>query len=107
MGRCTARRSTSTRREPAKNASRSSSQAIDLDTTPRAATRLERRGAPFKVRGLTYSHTGDVRALKGIDLEVKKGEYIAIRGAIGPGKQVAMQLIESLGQSHAFGDAVE
>ena len=56
---------------------------------------------------MTYSHTGDVRALKGIDLEVKKGEYIAIRGAIGPGKQVAMQLIESLGQSHAFGDAVE
>ena len=48
---------------------------------------MSESGLPIKIRNLTYSYTGaDARALNGIDLEVKKGEYIAILGANGAGK---------------------
>ena len=53
----------------------------------------------IKVSGLTKEfHVGDitVRALKGIDLEIKEGEFVAIMGASGSGKSTMLNILGCL-----------
>jgi branched-chain amino acid transport system ATP-binding protein len=53
-------------------------------------------GAPLlKVRGLAVSY-GGIKALKGIDLEVKRGEIVAMIGANGAGKTTTLKTIVRL-----------
>ncbi|NDV79017.1 ABC transporter ATP-binding protein [Dysgonomonas sp. 511] len=49
----------------------------------------------IKVEGITKSF-GSLRVLKGIDLEVRKGEIISIVGASGAGKTTLLQIIGTL-----------
>ncbi|MEK6919131.1 MAG: ABC transporter ATP-binding protein [Nanoarchaeota archaeon] len=53
----------------------------------------------IKLKGVTkYYRMGEtvVKAIDGIDLEVKKGDFVAIMGPSGSGKSTAMNLVGSL-----------
>lgn len=58
-------------------------------TEPRGETALE-------IKGLRFSYGGEEMVLDNIDLEVKKGETIAIVGESGSGKSTLMKLINGL-----------
>ena len=56
-------------------------------------------GTLISLSGITkYYHTGrvEVRALRGIDLEIKRGEFIAVIGPSGSGKSTLMNIIGCL-----------
>ena len=50
----------------------------------------------LKITNLKKTYGNDVHALKGIDLEVKKGDFFALLGANGAGKSTAIGIICSL-----------
>ncbi len=53
----------------------------------------------ISIRGLVknyYVGTQVVRALRGVDIEIKKGEYVAIMGPSGSGKSTLMNIIGAL-----------
>ena len=42
---------------------------------------------------------GDLRVLKGVNLEIKKGEFISIVGASGAGKTTLLQILGTLDEA--------
>lgn len=50
----------------------------------------------LKVEGLEKTYPNGVRALKGIDLEVKKGEFLVIIGLSGSGKSTFLRCLNHL-----------
>jgi cobalt/nickel transport system ATP-binding protein len=62
----------------------------------------------IKITGLSFSYQEDRPVLQGVDLDLKKGERIALTGSNGAGKSTLLHLIVGLlrpasGQIEAFG----
>ncbi len=68
------------------------SSAIAVGTTPPA---LADRSLAICVRGLHKSY-GSVEAVRGLDLEVRRGQIVALLGPNGAGKTTTMEVIEGL-----------
>ncbi|MHA6797137.1 ABC transporter ATP-binding protein [Pseudonocardia bannensis] len=64
--------------------------ATDRESGPRAAPAIE-------VRDL-HVHYGDFEAVRGIDLEVRRGEIFALLGTNGAGKTTTLEVLEGFGQ---------
>src|SRR5690242_21749362 len=72
--------------------------AAVLDKAQRGE-QLKREGVFIRTWGLRKTYVmGDqeIRAVSGIDIEIKKGEYVAIMGPSGSGKSTLMNLIGCL-----------
>ncbi len=60
---------------------------------------MEQEGAAIRVKGLyKLYHVGDetVRALNGVDFEIRKGEFCSIVGASGSGKSTLLNMLAGL-----------
>ncbi|WP_372791812.1 ABC transporter ATP-binding protein [Paraconexibacter sp.] len=53
-------------------------------------------GALLALRGVTKEYPGGVRALDGVDLEIRRGELAAIVGPSGSGKTTLLQIMGTL-----------
>src|SRR5437773_11158709 len=80
---------------------------------PRSLALARRSPDPFpmnalSVRGLTKTYRNGVQALKGVDLEVERGAFLALLGPNGAGKTTLIGIITSLvnktaGEARVFG----
>jgi ABC-2 type transport system ATP-binding protein len=66
----------------------------------------------LSVRGLTKTYRNGVQALKGVDLEVERGDFFALLGPNGAGKTTLIGIITSLvnktaGEARVFGHDVD
>jgi ABC-2 type transport system ATP-binding protein len=66
----------------------------------------------LSVRGLTKTYSNGVQALKGVDLEVERGDFFALLGPNGAGKTTLIGIITSLvnktaGEARVFGHDID
>src|SRR3990167_4263297 len=66
----------------------------------------------LEIKNLCKTYEGGVEALKGIDLEVKKGDFFALLGPNGAGKSTTINIIISLvnktsGKVKVFGHDID
>src|ERR687889_694057 len=54
----------------------------------------ERDELAVRVRGLRKSYDGVVQALDGVDLDVRRGEVLAVLGPNGAGKTTLVEILE-------------
>src|SRR3954452_2048615 len=79
---------------------------LDVAAAARAATdrpAAERDDLAVRVRGLRKSYDGAVQALDGVDVDVRRGELLAILGPNGAGKTTLVEILEG----HRAADAGE
>jgi sulfonate transport system ATP-binding protein len=73
-----------------------------------AAKSRASRGQSIRIRGLT-KHFGPLEVLRGLDLDIRAGEFVAIVGRSGCGKSTLLRILAGLDQAGAgtikFGDA--
>ena len=62
---------------------------------PAAVRRCHRAGLPLTIRGLHKSF-GDHEVLRGIDLHIPAGQFVAVVGRSGCGKSTLLRLIAGL-----------
>src|SRR5438552_11002289 len=84
---------------------------------PRSLALARRSPDPFpmnalSVRGLTKTYRNGVQALKGVDLEVERGDFFALLGPNGAGKTTLIGIITSLvnktaGEARVFGHDID
>jgi len=65
---------------------------VDVTSRPDAIARPRLKGS-VRFENVTFAYNGIEPVLRGVDLEVKPGECVAILGATGAGKSVLMSLI--------------
>ena len=98
-----------------------------VNTPPEGGGRATRAGAHLRsraaapilslmnalsVRGLTKTYRNGVQALKGVDLEVERGDFFALLGPNGAGKTTLIGIITSLvnktaGEARVFGHDID
>jgi ABC-2 type transport system ATP-binding protein len=66
----------------------------------------------LSVRGLTKTYRNGVQALRGVDLEVERGDFFALLGPNGAGKTTLIGIITSLvnksrGEARVFGHSID
>ncbi|HEX4648915.1 MAG TPA: ABC transporter ATP-binding protein [Steroidobacteraceae bacterium] len=66
----------------------------------------------LSIRGLTKTYRNGVQALKGVDLEVERGDFFALLGPNGAGKTTLIGIITSLvnksgGEARVFGHDID
>src|SRR3954462_15453779 len=61
------------------------------------------RDLAIRVRGLRKSYDGAIQALDGVDLDVRRGEVLAVLGPNGAGKTTLVEILEG----HRAADAGE
>jgi ABC-2 type transport system ATP-binding protein len=78
---------------------------VEISVAARGAVRSEAAdgGAAVTVRGLRKSYDGVVQALDGVDLDVRRGEVLAILGPNGAGKTTLVEILEG----HRMADSGE
>ena len=76
---------------------------LEVSVAARSAVRSEAAdgGPAVTVRGLRKSYDGVVQALDGVDLDVRRGEVLAILGPNGAGKTTLVEILEG----HRMADA--
>jgi sulfonate transport system ATP-binding protein len=77
-----------------------------LDRLATPDTRVSVSGAAVKLLGLTKEF-GDHRVLKGIDLTIRPGQFVAVVGRSGCGKSTLLRLIAGLDEPSAGSIAVD
>jgi energy-coupling factor transporter ATP-binding protein EcfA2 len=60
------------------------------------SSELETRNSAIVVQDLWYSYGGEVTALKGVDLEIEDGDYVAVIGQNGSGKTTLVKHFNGL-----------
>ncbi len=63
---------------------------------PPAPRRADDRLATLELRDLTYRHPGTTRGIVGIDLTLRRGEFVVVTGRIGAGKTTLLRAILGL-----------
>jgi ABC-2 type transport system ATP-binding protein len=66
----------------------------------------------LSLRGLTKTYTNGVQALRGVDLDVERGDFFALLGPNGAGKTTLIGIITSLvnktaGEARVFGHSID
>ncbi len=67
-----------------------------LPDVPQVVRSEEHRLERIELRGLSYRHESTGRGIEGIDLEIRRGEFVVVTGRIGAGKSTLLRVMLGL-----------
>src|ERR1700729_1760660 len=94
------------------------SEELDLHSAPRAGSEAFQRLASMSLRSTSEAvtsavsfrgverHFGAVKAVDGVDLDIRPGEFFAMLGPSGSGKTTCLRLIGGFDQPAAGSNAI-